>query len=72
MGVPQVSPLSPILFIDLIQDLLDWLGRGFYASNQAFVDDIIVWWIFSYGHSYGEIFSGTLDRWLITMLESEF
>ena len=55
MGGPQVSPLSPILFMLFIQDLLDRLCGASDAGNQAFADDIIAWLILSHERSGREI-----------------
>ena len=47
MGVPQGSPLSPILFLVFIDDLLRALSAQ--ASAQAFADDIVIWWTLGKG-----------------------
>ena len=49
MGVPQGSPLSPVLFLVFVDDLLQTLASQ--ASIQAFADDIVIWWTVGKGES---------------------
>ena len=47
VGVPQGSPLSPVLFLVFIDDLLRAIAAQ--ASVQAFADDIVIWWTLGKG-----------------------
>ena len=57
LGVPQGSPLSPILFLVFIDDLLQTLEP--LASVQAFADDIVIWWTLGKGET-GDVLGNTL------------
>ena len=49
MSVPQGSPLSLVLFLVFIDDLLCSLATQ--ASAQAFANDIVIWWNLGKGES---------------------
>ena len=57
LGVPQGSPLSPVLFLVFVDDLLQALASQ--ASVQAFADDIIIWWTIGKGEC-GSVLGNTL------------
>ena len=57
LGVPQGSPLSPVLFLVFVDDLLQTLASQ--ASVQAFADDIVIWWTIGKGEC-GSVLGNTL------------
>lgn len=66
MGVPQGSPLSPILFLVYIDDLLRQVEHIPGAQPQGYADDTAVWWIRSRGESDRELstqLARCLDDW---------
>lgn len=76
MGVPQGSPLSPILFLIFVDDLLRALQPHVHA--QAYADDIVIWWPVPKGES-GEtlglhalrIIEDWAHRWKVTFNASK-
>ena len=66
MGVPQGSPLSAILFIVYVNDLLLQLSSLQGTSAQAFADDLSSWWLESAQSSSpspGPQISQTIQIW---------
>ena len=47
VGVPQGSPLSSVLFLVFIDELL--CALTVQASVQAFANDIVIWWTLDKG-----------------------
>lgn len=65
-GVPQGSPLSCILFLVFVNDLLTDLDSVEEASAQAFADDVTAWWIVGKDEDsdgIGQRVSAVVSRW---------
>ena len=59
MGVPQGSPLFPVLFLVFINYLLCSLATR--ASIQAFTDHIVIWWTVGTGETGNALGNTILD-----------
>ena len=63
MGVLLGSPLSPILVLVFIDDLLCYLAAQ--ASVQAFTNDILIWWTLGKGETSNALGNVILDMVLV-------